>query len=62
MSSALIFALILCFINRNARWQVQENGKSRVLSIRKCTVEESARIAARTNVDESASELIVKCK
>ena len=42
--------------------QVHKEGKKRSLVIRKCEVEESARITARTNVDETGTVFMVKCK
>ena len=42
--------------------QVHKEGKKRSLVIRKCEVDESARITARTNVDETGTVFMVKCK
>ena len=42
--------------------QAHKEGKKRSLVIRKCEVDESARITARTNVDETGTVFMVKCK
>ena len=47
---------------RTAKMQVHKEGKKRSLVIRKCEVDESARITARTNVDETGTVFMVKCK
>jgi hypothetical protein len=47
---------------RTGKMQAHDNGKKRGLVIRKCGVEETARIVAKTNADETGTELIVKCK
>ena len=47
---------------RTAKMQVHKEGKKRSLVIRKCEVDDSARITARTNVDETATVFMVKCK
>ena len=47
---------------RTAKMQVHKEGRKRSLVIRKCEVDESARITARTNVDETGTVFMVKCK
>ena len=47
---------------RTAKIQAHKEGKKRSLVIRKCEVDDSARITARTNVDESETVFMVKCK
>ena len=47
---------------RTAKMQAHKEGKKRSLVIRKCEVDESARITARTNVDETGTVFMVKCK
>ena len=47
---------------RTAKMQVHKEGKKRSLVIRKCEVDDSARITARTNVDETGTVFMVKCK
>ena len=42
--------------------QVHKQGKKRSLVIRKCEVDDSARITARTNVEETGTIFMVKCK
>ena len=47
---------------RTAKMQVHKQGKKRSLVIRKCEVDDSARITARTNVEETGTIFMVKCK
>ena len=47
---------------RTAKITAYAEGKKRSLVIRKCDVEDSARITARTNVDETGTIFMVKCK
>ena len=47
---------------RTAKMQVHKEGKKRSLVMRKCDVDDSARITARTNVDETGTVFMVKCK
>ena len=47
---------------RTGKMQAHKEGKKRSLVIRKCEVDESARITARTNVDETGTVFMVKCK
>ena len=48
--------------SRTAKITAYAEGKKRSLVIRKCDVEDSARITARTNVDETGTIFMVKCK
>lgn len=50
------------FFSRTAKITAYAEGKKRSLVIRKCDVEDSARITARTNVDETGTIFMVKCK
>ena len=50
------------FFFRTAKITAYAEGKKRSLVIRKCDVEDSARITARTNVDETGTIFMVKCK
>ena len=52
----------IVFFSRTAKITAYAEGKKRSLVIRKCDVEDSARITARTNVDETGTIFMVKCK
>ena len=58
----IVISFFIVFFFRTAKITAYAEGKKRSLVIRKCDVEDSARITARTNVDETGTIFMVKCK
>ena len=61
-SHCIVIPFFIVFFSRTAKITAYAEGKKRSLVIRKCDVEDSARITARTNVDETGTIFMVKCK
>ena len=62
MSFCLFFELIIQIPVRLARVQIKADGLKRILLLKKTVAEDGGRITAKTNVESSTTDLIVKCK